>query len=97
MSVQLRMLFGDEVGIRHFWEDEVDRLIESGALFMANHSGGFAGSADPPAGARASVPTACRSRFAGSNGVAWSHGVGPGSSGRRCTALHRGQDLQDTA
>ncbi|WP_256357224.1 phosphoadenosine phosphosulfate reductase family protein [Pseudomonas sp. PDM26] len=40
MSVQLRMLFGDEVGIRPFWVDEVDRLIESGALFVANHSGG---------------------------------------------------------
>ncbi|WP_082631590.1 MULTISPECIES: phosphoadenosine phosphosulfate reductase family protein [Pseudomonas] len=40
MSVQLPMLFGEEVGTRAFWEDEVDQLIEAGALFVANHSGG---------------------------------------------------------
>jgi 3'-phosphoadenosine 5'-phosphosulfate sulfotransferase (PAPS reductase)/FAD synthetase len=40
MSVQLRMLFGDEAGVRPSWEDEIDRLINSGALFVSNHSGG---------------------------------------------------------
>ncbi|MNG33720.1 hypothetical protein D3C84_1200370 [compost metagenome] len=77
MSVQLRMLFGDEVGVRPCWEDEVDRLIESGALFVSNHSGGFPDSADPAAGTRATVATACRSRFSRCDGVAWSHGAGP--------------------
>lgn len=41
MTVQLQMLFGDDVGIRASWEDEVDRLIQDGALFIANHSGGI--------------------------------------------------------
>ncbi|NWD57472.1 phosphoadenosine phosphosulfate reductase family protein [Pseudomonas veronii] len=40
MSVQLRMLLGDEMGGRAKWEDEIDRLIEGGALFVSNHSGG---------------------------------------------------------
>ena len=39
MTVQLQMLFGDDVGNRAPWEDEVDRLIQDGALFIANHSG----------------------------------------------------------
>lgn len=76
MSVQLQMLFGDGVGIRASWEDEVDRLIRDGALFVSNHSGGFTNSVNPTAGARASVATTCRSRFARCHGVAWSHGVG---------------------
>lgn len=40
MSTQLRMLFGNESDNRASWEDDVDRLIEGGALFVANHSGG---------------------------------------------------------
>ncbi|WP_256587829.1 phosphoadenosine phosphosulfate reductase family protein [Pseudomonas sp. Irchel 3E13] len=37
---QQRMLFEDELDARAAWESEVDRLIGSGALFVANHSGG---------------------------------------------------------
>lgn len=40
MSVQLPMLLGDEASFRAKWEDEIDRLIRDGALFVANHSGG---------------------------------------------------------
>lgn len=40
MSTQLRMLFGSEADNLARWEDEVVRLIEVGALFVANHSGG---------------------------------------------------------
>ena len=40
MKSQLKMLFGNETDNRASWEDEVDRLIAGGALFVANHSGG---------------------------------------------------------
>lgn len=40
MNSQLKMLFGEEADNRASWENELDRLIEGGALFVANHSGG---------------------------------------------------------
>lgn len=40
MSVQQGLLFGEEKLVRAPWEDEIDQLIEDGALFVANHSGG---------------------------------------------------------
>ncbi len=39
MEYQQRMLFGNEVDTRASWETEIDQLIVSGALFVANHSG----------------------------------------------------------
>lgn len=40
MEYQQRMIFGDEVNTRASWESELDGLVASGALFVANHSGG---------------------------------------------------------
>lgn len=40
MEHQQRMIFGDEADTRASWEAEIDQLICSGALFVANHSGG---------------------------------------------------------
>lgn len=40
MSSQLNMLFGNEADNRAPWEDEIDQLIQGGALFVSNHSGG---------------------------------------------------------
>lgn len=40
MSAQLRMLFGNEGDNPGCWEDDIASLVESGALFVANHSGG---------------------------------------------------------
>lgn len=40
MEYQQRILFGNEVDARATWEAEIDQLIVSGALFVANHSGG---------------------------------------------------------
>jgi 3'-phosphoadenosine 5'-phosphosulfate sulfotransferase (PAPS reductase)/FAD synthetase len=40
MEYQQRMLFGDEIDAHASWDAELDQLIASGALFVANHSGG---------------------------------------------------------
>lgn len=40
MSAQQRFMFGAEVDLRAEWDAEIDGLIEHGALFVANHSGG---------------------------------------------------------
>jgi 3'-phosphoadenosine 5'-phosphosulfate sulfotransferase (PAPS reductase)/FAD synthetase len=40
MEYQQCLLFGNEVDARAAWEAEIDQLILSGALFVANHSGG---------------------------------------------------------